>query len=137
MNGKDFPEVVKLIRKKDVRYEKGAYFFMRQALDHTLIDLKKSQLAKKSNHVSGGELIGGIRDFALSQYGPMTYTLLTHWGLRKTDDFGNIVFNLVDYGVLGKTENDSPKDFKGGYTFEEAFLHPFLPKSKLGDVEKN
>ena len=66
-------------------------------------------------------------------FGPMTLTLMEHWNIQKCRDFGDIVFNLVDFGILGRTENDSLEDFEGGYSFEEAFELPFQPK----DLEKN
>ena len=75
------------------------------------------------------ELLEGIKEYALDQYGPMTMTLLHAWNIKRCRDFGDIVFHLVDAGVLGKTENDSPEDFAGGYNFTEAFESPFLPPS--------
>ena len=129
MNKKDFSEVVQLIIRDDSRYDKGAYFFVRRALDHTLRDIMESKMVRKTNHVSGQELLEGIRDFAIQQYGPMTMTLFDRWGLSKCSDFGNIVFKLVEYGVFGKTEADHPEDFNEGYDFKEAFVDPFLPKS--------
>ncbi|GHB94073.1 Minf_1886 family protein [Cerasicoccus arenae] len=128
MPAKDFDEVVALIRKEDARYEPGAYHFVRLGLDHTIKQLKDNP-DRESRHVSGQELLSGIRDYALDQYGPLSYTLLTHWGLNTCEDFGDIVFNLVEWGVLGKTENDQREDFSGGYDFREAFLQPFEPKS--------
>ena len=79
--------------------------------------------------MSGQQLLEGIREFALRQYGPMAITVLDEWGVRRCEDFGEIVFNLVDHGhgLFGKTETDSREDFKGGYDFEEAFKKPFLP----------
>lgn len=130
--GKDFGEVVDLIRKEDPRFDRAAYFFVRQALDATLKGLKKKESERPSNHVTGQELLDGIREFALEQYGPLTMTLLEQWNVRSCADFGDIVFNLVDYGVLGKTENDRPEDFNGGYDFKEAFVRPFQPKREWG-----
>ncbi len=130
-SGKDFTEVVDLIRKEDPRFERGAYFFIRQALDHTMKGRKVKESEKsepRNHHVTGQELLEGIREFALEQYGPMSMTLFDHWNVRKCADFGDIVFNLVDYGVLGKTDNDTPEDFENGYDFHEAFSKPFLPK---------
>ena len=49
---------------------------------------------------------------------------MEHWNIQKCRDFGDIVFNLVDFGILGRTENDSLEDFEGGYSFEEAFELP-------------
>jgi len=66
----------------------------------------------------------------LEQYGPMALTLLQNWGIHECDDFGEIVFNLVEFGVLGKTENDRREDFSGGYDFYDAFVVPFIPKAK-------
>lgn len=129
MIGKDFSEVVELIRAEDSRFEKAAYYFVRHGLDHTLKNMK-SNPGLGPNHVCGQELLLGIRDFALEQYGPMAFTLLQFWGIKQCHDFGEIVFNLVEFGVLGKTENDRREDFTGGYDFYDAFVVPFLPKSK-------
>ncbi|WP_269539775.1 Minf_1886 family protein [Cerasicoccus fimbriatus] len=129
MPSKDFDEVVSLIRKEDSRFEAGAYHFVRLGLDHTIKSLKEEP-ERETRHVSGHELLSGIRDYALDQYGPLAYTLLSHWGVKRCEDFGDIVFNLVEWGVLGKTENDQPEDFAGGYDFREAFLQPFEPKSR-------
>ncbi len=127
MPAKDFDEVVALIRKEDARFETGAYHFVRLGLDHTIKQLKDDP-GRESRHVTGQELLSGIRDYALEQYGPLAYMLLAHWGVKKCEDFGDIVFNLVDWGVLGKTDNDQPEDFQDGYDFREAFLRPFEPK---------
>lgn len=128
MSGKDFNEVVKVIVKNDRRYDIGAYHFVRKALDFTLKKLKDRRTTPEGSHVSGPELLEGIREFALDQYGPMTKTLFEEWGLRKTGDFGEIVFNLVDYGVFGKTEKDCRDDFRNLYDFESAFDKPFQPR---------
>lgn len=128
---KDFTEVVEAIYKEDSRYDRAAYVFVRQALDHTIGRMQKQKIKRKGNHVSGQELLEGIRTFAIDQYGPLTYTVLQHWGITKCEHFGDIVFNLVEYGVLGKTEQDSKSDFKDGYCFNEAFLEPFEPMANL------
>ncbi len=124
-----FEEAVESIRAKDSRYSRDAYIFVKEALDHTQKSI--GNLRGRIRHVSGQELLEGIRDYALSQFGPMTPTVLEEWGIRTCQDFGEIVFNLVDFGVLAKTEKDSRADFAGGYTFEDAFRKPFLPPSRL------
>ncbi len=129
MAEKNFNDVIAAIVREDSRYDKAAYHFVRQALDHTLKKILPDP-KRPGRHVSGQELLAGIREFALEQFGPMAYTLLQHWGIRKTEDFGDIVFNLVEYGVLGKTEQDSPEDFQEIYDFREAFLGPYTPKSR-------
>jgi uncharacterized repeat protein (TIGR04138 family) len=96
---------------------------------------------KNKGHVSGRELLEGIRDYALDRFGPMTLALMNHWNIKKCRDFGDIVFNLVDHGILGRTENDSLADFEEGYSFKDAFEKPFLPdpvsKSTPGNSELN
>ena len=126
MSDKNFPDVIHEIHAKDDRFGKGAYYFIREALDHTLKSMEKDR-GKNKGHVSGMELLEGIKDYALERFGPMTLTLMNHWNVKKCRDFGDIVFNLVDYGILGRTENDSLADFEDGYNFQEAFEGPFLP----------
>ena len=127
---RDFDAIIKAIRKEDARYSSSAYYFLRQALDFSLKQLEKPDQPKTLNHISGQELLEGIRLYALEQFGPMAFYLLKNWGVHKCSDFGSIVFNLVESQVLGKTESDSPEDFKGGYDFETAFLDPFNPENK-------
>ena len=112
---KDFYQVIEEICAKDNRYKVDAYEFLMQALHLTQSKLKKQA------HISGKELLEGIRELIIEQYGPMSKTVLAHWGINKTLDFGNIVFNMVDKKILSKTEEDSLGDFKDVYDFEKAF----------------
>lgn len=130
MSGKDFSEVVDLVIKDDSRFGKGAYYFVRKALDFTVKELSEDK-TRSSHHVSGQELLEGIRKYALDQYGPLTLTVLKDWNVKRCSDFGAIVFNLVDYGVLGKTDTDRREDFKEGYDFKDAFVRPFQPSSRV------
>ncbi len=131
-----FDEALEDIRTKDPRYTRDAYLFVREALDHTQRTTGKDDRGRV-RHVSGQELLGGIRDYALSQFGPMTLTVLEEWGINDCHDFGEIVFNMVDIGILAKTEKDSRDDFKCGYDFKEAFRKPFLPsKSRSNSSEE-
>ena len=128
MHGISFDEELEKIVAKDARYTREAYVFVREALDHTQKSVTKPAKDDGPRHVSGQELLGGIRDYAIQQYGPMTLTVLTEWGIRRCEDFGEIVFNMVDNALLAKTDKDSRDDFKGGYDFEQAFRQPFVPK---------
>jgi uncharacterized repeat protein (TIGR04138 family) len=132
MQDLDFNEVVELICKEDPRYDKKAYTFIRQGLDHTVKELKKKESAKtrSSPHVSGAELLDGLRLYALDQFGPLTKTVLNSWGIQRCPDFGDIVFNLIEYNVFSKTDNDRREDFIDLYSFDEAFVKPFLPVNK-------
>jgi uncharacterized repeat protein (TIGR04138 family) len=123
----NFAEVVEQICEKDTRFSEDAYHFVQEGLNHTLKSLKRgSQQAHR--HVSGQELLSGLREFALKEYGPMSKAVLNEWGIKTTDDFGQVVFNLVNSGVLGKNETDSPNDFKNVFTFDDAFVKPFAPR---------
>jgi uncharacterized repeat protein (TIGR04138 family) len=123
-----FEEALAQVQAKDPRYTRDAYLFVREALDHTQKAIAKS--VRRVRHVTGQELLEGIREFALQQFGPMTKTLLAEWGVHCCQDFGEIVFNMIEVSWLAKTEKDSRADFSEGYDFDEAFVKPFLPKSK-------
>ncbi len=129
MQDASIEEALELMRQKDPRYAREAYFFVREALDYTQKTIGKDNRGV-IRHVSGQELLAGIRDYALSQFGPMAMMVLEEWGIRACEDFGEIVFNMVEFGVLAKTEKDSRADFAGGYEFHEAFRKPFLPSQR-------
>src|SRR5437762_13313737 len=126
MHTVNFEETIDAILGKDSRYNRDAYLFIREALDHTQILLGRSGKSE-INHVSCRELLEGIRAYALQQYGPMTLTVLNEWGVRHCEDFGEIVFTMVEASILAKTDKDTREDFKNGYDFFEAFRRPFVP----------
>ncbi len=127
----NFSEALSHILQEDRRYDEAAYFFVREALDFT-IKLLAKPVEGPGRHVSGAELLEGIRQFAVREYGPMARTVLDRWGVRRCEDFGEIVFNLVNKGILGKTDQDRKEDFAGGYDFDEAFRQPFRGGRKAG-----
>ncbi len=124
-----FPDTVVEICKKDPRYKPDAYFFLVEALDATAKNIRKRQ-PDHGRHVNGRELLEGIKEYALDEFGPLAHTVFSEWGIRATTDFGEIVYNLIEAGRLGKTESDSREDFKNAYDFDEAFLLPFEPQAK-------
>lgn len=131
MQKQHFGESVDEVLLRDNRYDRDAYYFVREGLDVTLKMLKKQHHTQAAQrHVSGQELLEGLRRHALDQFGPMAMTVLDHWGVRKCEDFGEIVFNMVERGILGKTDKDSREDFRGGFDFEEAFVKPFQPTAR-------
>ena len=132
MQDLDFNEVVELIHKEDPRFDRKAYTFIRHGLDQTVKELRKKDVdrAQRSQHVSGPELLEGLRVYALDQYGPLTKTVLNSWGIKRCQDFGDLVFNLIEYNVFSKTENDRREDFSDIYSFDDAFVKPFLPVKK-------
>ncbi len=100
---------------KDRRYGPESYSFVMGALEFTRKTLKRN------GHVSGEELLEGIREYGLEQFGPMTRTVLERWGVTSTNDFGEIVFNMLDAGLLGRSEQDSKEDFNNRFDFKAAF----------------
>jgi len=123
-----FSEAVEKICKQDDRFHPDAYDFLREALDYTVNAVENRE--KESRHVNGAELMFGFRDFTLKEFGPMSKPLLKEWGITKTRDVGDMVFNLIGVDMFSKEEGDSPSDFNNIYTFKEAFEKPFLPVKK-------
>ncbi|MFQ3671396.1 MAG: Minf_1886 family protein [Verrucomicrobiia bacterium] len=126
MQKPSFSQIVSEIVERDARYDARAYAFVRDGLDYTIKMLKRSQ-SGTTRHVSGAELLDGLRKFTLTEFGPMGKLVLNEWGIHACEDFGNIVFTLVSHGVLGKSEADRPDDFSPGFSFDDAFVLPFLP----------
>jgi len=122
-----FAEALDSIVASDPRYQRDAYVFLRDALDFTTKQQKKVRGATV-RHVSGPELLGGVRQYALKEFGPLVMTVFDSWGIHSCEDIGNMVFNLIDAGIFGKTEEDSIEDFKNVYDFDEAFVKPFAPE---------
>jgi uncharacterized repeat protein (TIGR04138 family) len=108
-------ERIRDLAKKDSRYRIEAYCYVFEALDFTLRRIGTHR------HVSGRELCEGIRDLAIEKFGPLAKTVFAHWGITRTEDFGTIVFNLVDAGLMGKTDTDSIEDFRSVYDFDDVF----------------
>jgi uncharacterized repeat protein (TIGR04138 family) len=132
MQQPDFNEIVTLICKEDKRFDRRAYDFVRLALDQTVKDLRKKESGKaeRTRHVSGSELLEGLRAYALDQFGPLAKTVLNAWGVHRCRDFGDIVFNLIEYNVFSKTDSDRREDFADIYDFDDAFVKPFQPKKR-------
>ena len=132
----NFDDAVEKILAHDPRYARDAYLFLREALDFTQKLIGKENRGKV-RHVTGTELLDGLRQYALAQYGPMTATLFAEWGVRECKDFGEIVFSMVEIGLLAKTETDSREEFQTGYSFIDAFQKPFWPESRRQTEMKN
>lgn len=122
-----FEDAVQTICERDKRIDRDAYYFLREALDATVKALRSDE-TPEHQHVNGPELLDGLRDYALEKYGPMTATVLESWGLKTTDDIGSMVFQLIEIGAFGQSDDDQPEDFAAHYTFDEAFRAPFRPK---------
>ena len=121
-----FEETLEIIKASDPRYHREAYLFVRDALETTKRRIGKEGRSPEG-HVSAGELLEGIRQHAITQFGPMAITVLEEWGVRSCGDFGNIVFNLIEAGWFAKSTEDRREDFDAGYDFFDAFRKPYLP----------
>ena len=132
----NFDEVLNKILASDPRYHREAYLFLREGLDYAQKQIAKAN-KNEVRHITGQELLSGLRDYGLSQYGPLTALVLSEWGVRRCEDFGEIVFNMVEHGLLSKTETDGRDDFKGGYDFTEAFAKPFQPTKTAGQTHSS
>ncbi|MBU4457381.1 MAG: hypothetical protein KJ902_01425 [Candidatus Omnitrophica bacterium] len=116
-HGQNINNIFALIKvlDKDKRYDPESYSFVMSGLTYTT-----KRLGRKG-HVSGIELLDGLRKYALEQFGPMARVVFKHWGIESTNDFGEIVFNMINAGILGKNEKDSKRDFNNRFDFKESF----------------
>jgi len=112
---RDLIEEIHRLAREDDGYPADAYLFLFQALDRTI------EVMGEERHVSGAELLEGVRRLAIDLFGPLTLMVFDHWGVRETDDFGRIVFHLIERGLLRKTDSDRFEDFVGVYDLRETF----------------
>jgi uncharacterized repeat protein (TIGR04138 family) len=104
------------VADRDGRYTKEAFWFVRDGVDHAM-----RSRAGWPRHVTAHELLETIRILALERYGTNAREQLRSWGVTRCEDFGEIVFALIDNGVFGKRPEDRKEDFENGYDFETAF----------------
>jgi len=131
--------------ERDPRYPYEAYEFMFAALAHTqkLLDrLPREEPDEEEageaegqtcHHVSGAELLHGVRDLALREFGLMARTVFRMWGVNNTSDFGEIVFNLIEAGLMSKTDEDTRADFADVYDLDEALVQDYHIEATEGD----
>ena len=127
MKDKNFINTVENIREDDSRFAYGAYEFVCDAVTYTVNKFKDKQSDRVGSHISGYELLCGICDFAVLQFGPLAYDVLKSWGLENAISIGYVVFNMVDYGLLGKSDKDSIHDFEIEFDLKKELEKTFLP----------
>ena len=103
------------IRLREKRFSEHAYLFVLAALEYCQTRLTERR------HISGRELAVACRDLALERYGVVARLVLEHWGVRASADIGDIVFTLVDLGLLISLPSDTRDEFVDAFSFEEAF----------------
>ena len=126
-------EKFRALLRDDERYDAEAYNFVYEALDFTIKNVIKAR-PRTNQHVSGQELLEGVRRYGIDQFGCLAQTVLESWGVCRTDDFGEIVFNLVEHDLMGKQDADTKTDFRSIYEFAEVFdLTPVFCYSRESD----
>ena len=133
------PRLMEIIRR-DPRYALEAYEFVFEALDYThemlgrpSADPAAGEEPGPEHHVTGQELVHGIRALALREFGRMARTVFRLWGVNRTDDFGEIVFNLVESKLMSKTSEDSREHFRGVFDLDEALVQGYRIQMDEGD----
>lgn len=114
-------------RSLRLKYHPDAYRFVFEALQFAQERLKRTaqDAEDESAHISGPELLEGVRELGLKKYGMLSRTVFGHWGVKATDDFGKIVFELIDRGEMRKTDRDQLTDFFEVYDFEQALVRDY------------
>lgn len=121
MPGSKTREELEQILERDKRYDLGAYQFVLEALSY-----KQEQLSHgKPGHISGSDLLEGIKELGLISFGPLGGMVLKCWGIEETEDVSNIVFHLIDAGLMGKRESDTREDFQDGFDMERVFWEEY------------
>ena len=114
-----FYSIIENICEKDLRYKEEAYQFVMEALTYS------QKKFKSPKHVPGESLLEGMKELILQRYGPLAMTVLQHWGVKSTEDFGHIVYNLVENQLMGKSVEDTFDSFRDAYNFDEVFRHGY------------
>lgn len=130
MEGGSLQERLSQVVQKDPRFQPEAYQFVFEALDYTVRliygdeDAPPREPVQPNHHVTGQDLLEGIRDYALDAFGCLAAAVFDSWGVKRGEDFGEMVFNLVEHGLMGKQDADTKDDFSGGFDgrpFDEVF----------------
>ncbi len=122
----------------ETRYPIAAFHFVRRGLDFTVqrIHEDPEALDEAQRHVCGQQLSQGLRDFAIEQFGLLARTVLGYWNIRCTEDFGRIVFAMVNGGLMQATESDSIADFDNCFDFDAAFVAQ-VPVNRIAELDTN
>ena len=122
MDDRKFQPLIRDIRRKSDRaFAEAAYFFVLEALDYSIFRFGKNRATGDSQHISGQLLLEGIRKYANEEFGPLAPFAFRSWGLRGSSDFGILVFQMCEGGLLNAKDTDTLEDFAEGFDFEKAF----------------
>ncbi len=118
------------LRASESHYDESGYLFVLESIEYL-----QNRLTVR-RHVSGAELARACRDHALEQYGLVARQVLTHWGIRRTEDIGKIVFALVEVGLLSTQPTDRLQDFESVYDFDDAFSAGYVWQGVAGGGQR-
>ncbi len=130
---KQFQREVRKILEREERYAEDAYYFVQRAVRYTQ-KLKTRSAEGPAGHISCKDLLSGIRRFSLHEFGPLGMRVFAEWGIHNTEDFGNIVFEMAEQGILGISEDDRIEEFRDIFDFHDVFVKPFMPSGKTVHV---
>lgn len=122
---------VRKLALNDGRYAPEAFQFLYESLDTAVQLAGRGDAQGTDRHVSGQELLLGLRAHARDVFGPLAAPVWRAWGVHEALDWGRIVFLLVDAGLLNRQESDTIDDFRQGFDFDTYFVgeyKPSLPK---------
>ena len=118
---------IRNIALKDGRYSPEAFSFLFEALSHAMRMAGKEEAKGAERHVTGQEVLVGMRAYAADLFGPLAAQVWRSWGVHTSLDWGNIVFLLVEAQLLNRQDSDSIEDFRDGFDFDEVFVEGYKP----------
>ncbi len=130
---------IRTLALRDGRYSPEAFRFLFESLPQALRLAGKENAEGAERHVTGQEVLAGMRAHALTTFGPLAAAVWRSWGVEDTLDWGRIVFLLVEDGLLNRQESDTLEDFRTGFDFDEAFVRHYrvaLPDTSAGREEE-
>jgi uncharacterized repeat protein (TIGR04138 family) len=114
-----------MLALEDGRYSPEAFRFLFEALPHAMRLAGRENAEGLDRHVTGQEVVTGLRAHAAQVFGPLAAAVWRSWGIESTLDWGRVVFLLVDKGLLNRQENDTIEDFRAGFDFDEVFVRQY------------
>lgn len=121
----DLRDQLRKIALADGRFAPDAFYFLFESLDVAVRLAGKEGRSGTARHVTGQEVLAGMREHALERFGPLAAHVWRQWGIRETLDWGRIVFLLVDHNLLKRQDEDRLEDFRDGFDFDEAFVRGY------------
>jgi uncharacterized repeat protein (TIGR04138 family) len=123
MKDERFMEAVDRICRDDRRYAPDSYEFISDAVTYTVKKLDRNKKPRGERHVNGKELVAGVAEYAVEQFGPLAKNVLSDWGLTSSLSIGNVVFNLIGANLLYASEEDRLEDFDGADALLQELLN--------------